>query len=393
MMDRYDNEFFSVPMNERVGTKFIVCADSLYAGLSQLRDSKRGKYFAKTVAIKSAIEELIKLWQEYSVTVKAYPVSESLRQDYHFAKNRYDNMRQNPDDFRMNEERRRHDLELERDALLKKIKNQEIEFARAEDNKRHYIRDEQARLKAALDVLNSKKARLERKDRNPTVLCCIPLTAERIARDLQALQQEITAIKFQLENLTHLKRASLEDRRYQLNLLHQRRWDIDKSLQKVNRWQTAVDNAEVVMMVRRMNIDDAAERYYANVPSHLIHAFLKVYGLFSDIINLVPNLSNEMRDYYDQMQRFAEKIYCPYINYRSVVTLYAALQALNDDDKNQVLLHETVIDHLPPVLLRALSVKHLDKQNPSISLFRKISPNQNNNQGDIHEVASKQKNK
>lgn len=384
-IDKFEGDEIKVAAEERVGYQFLICARGLYTSLSQQVNSRQYEIQERLPHIKLAIVELGKLWEIDAPMQKPYVTPQTLRDDYIFAKRRYEFTKVNPDLYRERENKKRDQLQKERTNIINKIKNEEIEFAHAEDRRRLYIKDEVARLKETLRHLESKKHRYET---DVTHKSWLPVNKKRNESKLLDVQNQIVKIESDMKEIVTLKRESLENRRYQLRLLNKRRWDIDRSLQKVNRWQNAVDNAEIVKIVRSMDIEFDLERHYSACEQRIAHAYLNVYALLSDAIALMPGTLSDLKAEHDRLTAFAAKLYCPELQSRSVLTLYGKLSYLTREDREQVIRQRTSPNQLPVALLKTLSVKTLKKQISSQGLYRKVLPNVNS-PGDDYEVTKK----
>lgn len=379
MMDRYEEKELDMPLNQRAGWKFTECAKAVYLELARLQESKRIRLDQKFTKIVSAVNDLLALWNNEERTREKFLVPATMRDDYHFAKKRYQRMKGNPDTFYKEDTSRRAELEKEKVMLADKIRNFEIEYAREEDEKRHEVTSERIRLTSELAVLNYKKKKYENKSESTTARC-FAVCDKKGVNKLADTVAKIKEIEDQLKKLGPLQTKSLDDKRYQLQLLHKRRWDIDKALNahdsgavtRLHRWQNAIDNAEVVMIVRRMDIDDAANRHFSTFSTQLIHAFLNVYTLIKDCAMQAGEDAELFRDELKQLEELAELISCPDISNRSVATLFKKMQILQEVDRVQIMHEKPVKDHLPIALTKTFSVKNFKDTASSLGLYRKV---------------------
>jgi hypothetical protein len=141
--------------------------------------------------------------------------------------------------------------------------------------------------------------------------------------------------------------------------------------------QNAIDNAEVVMMVRRIDFDNAVDRYYSSSPPHVLHGYLNVYALISQCMNQPLENSDSAKKKFAMLMTYADKLYCPEITNRSVETLNKKIQILNMEDRNKVILQKPLVDRLPDILLRTLSVKSARDKVSVQGIYGKSLPNQN----------------
>lgn len=382
MMDRYEEEQLELALNERAGWKFTECAKAVYLELARLQESKRIRLDQKFPMIVTAVNELLALWNNEEGNREKFMVPAALRDNYHFAKKRYQRMKGNPDTFYNEDSNRRAELEKEKAMLADKIRNFEVEYAREEDEKRQEVTSERIRLTSELAVLNYKKKKLEDKTESATAQCFARCDKKGVNK-LEETTAKIKEIEGQLKKIGPLQTKSLDDKRYQLQLLHKRRWDIDKALNaqdsgamtRLHRWQNAIDNAEVVMIVRRMDIDDAVSRHYSTFSKQLIHAFLNVYTLIKDCAMQAGEDAELIRDELKQLDELAELLSCPAISNRSVVTLFKKMQILQEVDRMQVIHEKPARNHLPIALTKTFSVKNFKETASSLGLYRKVIEN------------------
>lgn len=379
MMDRYEDEKIDLEMKERTGSKFITCAKNIYLELARLQESKRIRLNEKFPMIVGAVSELDKLYQNEELLRYKFQMPATLRDDYHFAKKRYQRMKGNPQSFYDEDEKRRADLEKEKEMLANRIRNFEIEYAREEDQKRLEDNEMRISLNSELAVLKYKKQKYEKKTESSTAKCFAVCNKKGVNK-LDEVNQRIGEIEERLKKLGPLVTESLKEKRYHLQLLHKRRWDVDKALDahqvntsnKLHRWQNAIDNAEVVMVVRQMDIDDAINRYYATFSTQLIHAFLNVYCLVMDCVAQAGIHADLLDDEVKQFNTLSDLISCPDIANRTVKTLYKKMQILEEKDRAQIIHEKPVRDHLPAALVKTFSIKNFTRTVSELGLYRKI---------------------
>lgn len=390
MMDRYRDEKLNLDLKDRIGSKFIQSAKQIYLQLAELQESKKIKLDEKLQMIVPAVDELVKHWEVAELMREKFVVPAELRENYNFALRRYMNTKINPDEFHKRDDNKRAELEKENILLAEKIKSYEIEFAREEDARRYEMMNERARLSGEMAVLQYKKEQYEKRSKTGAArffICGSKNYKEKIA----ATDARIAEVDAQLKRLTGNKTKALEDKRYQLELMHRRRWDVEKALNnyqanaktKIGRWQNAIDNAEVVMIVRRMDIDAAIDRYYAGFSQQLIHAFLNVYALTKDCVAAAGSFDEFLRADLAILADCAEKIYCPEIASRSVETLYKKMQILKVEDRNQVIYNKPVKGHLPEALVKTFSVKNLKETMGTLGLYRRALTHSDNTESAV----------
>jgi len=378
MMDRYRDETLVLELKDRIGSKFIHSAKEIYLQLARLQESKNVRFDEKLQMIVSAVDELAKHWEVAELMREKFTVLGELRDNYNFAMKRYMNTKINPEEFHKRDGNKRAELEKENILLAEKIKSYEVDFAREEDARRYEMMIERTRLSSEMAVLKYKKEQYEKRSKTGAsrfLICGSKNYKDKIA----ATDARITEIEMLLKRLAADKMKALEDKRYQLELMHRRRWDVEKALNnyqenaktKIGRWQNAIDNAEVVMIVRRMDIDAAIDRYYAGFSQQVIHAFLNVYALTKDCVAAARSFDELFRADLMELTDCAEKIYCPEIASRSVETLYKKMQILKVEDRNQVIYHKPVKGHLPEALVKTFSVKNLKETMGTLGLYRK----------------------
>ncbi len=381
MMDRYRDERIVLDLKDRIGGKFIRSAKEIYLQLASLQASSKVKFDEKLQMIVPAIDELSKHWEVQEMLRDKFTVPVDLRDNYNFAMKRYMNTKINPDEFHKRDGNKRAELEKENVLLAEKIRSYEVDYAREEDEKRYEVMNERTKLTSEMAVLNYKKGKYEShlKSGASSFFVC---GAKNYKAKIAEIDLRIKEIEAQLKRVNADKMKSLEDKRYQLELMHRRRWDVEKALNnyqenaksRVGRWQNAIDNAEVVMIVRRMDIDAAIERYYASCSQKMIHAFLKVYALIKDCAATAGSFDELFRADLVALNDCAEKIYCPKISSRSVETLYKKMKLLKIEDRNQVIYNKPVKDSLPEALVKTFSVKNLKDNMETLGLFRKALP-------------------
>tara|TARA_R110000868_G_scaffold174324_2_gene410940 strand:- start:394 stop:1608 length:1215 start_codon:yes stop_codon:yes gene_type:complete len=382
MMDRYEDDEIELAITERSGAKFIGFSRDIYLYMKELPGANHGKLEDALRSIYSASDALYQLWIEFERERPRFSVPKNLREDYSFAKHRYAKTKGSPETFYKHDDIKKEELLKEKDYLVTKIRDGEIEFARFEDEKRHEIKNQRENITEELAVLKYKKKKYEARnlEQQPG---CLPLCGKKKKDKLPEVLVRLDECEAALKELGREPSTELEDKRYQLNLLHRRRWDVDKSLntrngnhmEKMKRWKNAIDNAEMVMIVRQMDIDDAVIRHYSEFPRQLIHAFLNAYTFINDAALLIGGAADEIKAELEGLEKIAELIYCADIANRSVSTLYKKIQILSENDRAQVIYHKPVEHSLPEALLRTFSVKNLKDTVSSLGLYRKVLPN------------------
>lgn len=379
MMDRYEEDTQDVTIKDRTGWKFILCAREIYLQLARMQKSGSINIDQKFQKMVPALDELTSLWELDEMKRDSFIVPATLKEDYHFSKKRYARMKGNPEDFHKEDTNKRSELEKEKIALANRIKTYEVEFAREEDEVRRHVNDERIRLNSELAVLNYKKKKYEEKAESGITNCFL-LCNKKDVNKLADINEKIKQMEMALRKIGPIQSKSLAEKRYQMELLHRRRWDVDKALNahddsagtRLRRWTNAVDNAEVVMIVRRMDIDDAVNRYYSTVSSQVIHAMLNVYALLKMCAEQITHNEHNINDDISQLTEYADLLHCPDIANRSVVTLYKKMQILNEDDRNQIINHKPAKDRLPEALVKTFSVKNFREGAATLGLFRKM---------------------
>ncbi len=326
MLDRYENKELELDLENRISFKFMKCSEEVYAELTRVHDSKQVKIKDKLPAIKSALDDASKLWRDSERVRPKFMVPDSLLSDYLFAKNRYNSTSLSPEIFRQKDEQQRLVLEKERVSLAEKIQIQEVEFAQAEEERLQFINTERARLNAELSVLMARKVRYQARAQSSSH--CIWVTSAQ--KKLPDVLKQMSEVEKTIKSLPDVRSKFLKDKRDDLSRLHKRRWDIEKALNShdeaggnnINRWINAIDNAEVVMIVRRMDIEKAAERYYAECSLKVAYTFFNVYKLLMDLASQYHGVTVPIKEKLQELTRYAEVIYCPAIAERSIDTLY-----------------------------------------------------------------------
>lgn len=376
MIDRYDEDVQDVAIKDRTGWKFILCAREIYMQLARMQKAGSIHLDQQFQKIVPAIDELTALWEVEEMRREKFIVPNTLKEDYAFAKKRYKRMKGNPEDFHKEDTNKRAELEKEKIALANRIKTYEVEFAREEDEVRHAVYNDRIKLTSELAVLNYKKKKYEEKSTSG----CFAMFHKKDAAKLTETNEQIKQLEDALRRLGPIKSKSLDEKRYQMELLHKRRWDVDKALNahddsagtRLRRWTNAVDNAEVVMIVRRMDIDDAIKRYYSTASSQVIHAMLNVYALLKICAAQISQHPHNINDDISELDEFADLLHCPDIANRSVVTLYKKMQILKEDDRNQIINHKPMKDRLPEALVKTFSVKNFRNNAATLGLFRRV---------------------
>ncbi len=87
--------------------------------------------------------------------------AEKLKMDYMQAKRYYAYLKANPSEFYQKEIAKYDELLQEQKLLEEKIEKKELEVSRTEDDVRHYVRDNRARINAELARLKAKKIKYE----------------------------------------------------------------------------------------------------------------------------------------------------------------------------------------------------------------------------------------
>jgi len=380
-MNRYEDEKFDLDLKERSGWRFIACARGIYLQLANLHETKHVKLGPEFQKIVPVLDELYKIWGAEEDLRDKCMVPKYMRDDYKFAKDRHQRMTAGPDRFYKEDGEKRKQLEQEKYILANKIKKFEIDFSREEDTRRLEIMDQRVQISGELAVLKYEKEKYEGKSKSILAMC-LPMLYKKDDRKLAAVNEKIKVIEEKLAKLGPLTSKSLEEKRYTLDLLYKRRWDVEKTLNahddsaitRVKRWQNAIDNAEVVLVVRRMDIDDAINRFYAAMSSQVIHAMLNAYALIKMTVDgsgAAFALEAEMKEFAE----IADMMYCPEIASRSVLTLYKKIQALKEEDRHQIIHQKPQKNHLPEALIKTFSVKNLKAAANSLGLFRKVIDN------------------
>ena len=324
MMDRYENKELELDLEERIGFKFMKCCEEVYKELTRVQESKQVKIKDKLPAVKTALEDAIKKCRDYERVRGKFMVPESLLADYLLAKDRYKSNSLSPEAFRQKDEQIRVELEKSRVSLAVKIQVQEAEFARAEEDRINFINDERLHLNAELAGLVEKKEKYLATIQSGRHF--LPIWSSRAKKKLPNVLERINEVEKNLKTLPEVRGKFIRDKRDDLTRLHKRRWDIEKALNAyeeaggntLQRWVNAIDRAEVEMIIRRMDIEKAVERYYAECPVKVMHAF---YSIYSQIMNLVSQY-HVATDHLSELKRHAEILYCPGIAERSVDTIY-----------------------------------------------------------------------
>ncbi len=378
MMDRYEDDVQEITLKERSGWKFILSAREIYLQLARMQKSGSINLDQQFQKIVPAIDELTQLWENEEKGREKFIVPNTLKEDYHFAKKRYARMKGYPEDFHKEDTNKRAELEKEKIALANRIKTYEVEFAREEDEVRREVNNERIKLTSELAVLKYKKQKYEEKAEG--VAKCFLMCNKKDVNRLAETNEKIKQIEDALRKIGPIQSKSLAEKRYQMELLHKRRWDVDKALNahdgsagtRLRRWTNAVDNAEVVMIVRRMDIDDAVNRYYSTVSSQVIHAMLNVYALLKMCAAQISAHEHNIEDDISQLTEFADIIHCTDIANRSVVTLYKKMQILKEEDRNQIINHKPAKSGLPEALVKTFSVKNFRNTAGTLGLFRRV---------------------
>ena len=329
MIDRYDNAEQNIDLKERTGWKYIACAKEIYLQLARLHQSKKIKFDTQFQMIVPAIDELFKWWDVEEGLRRKFIVPNVLIDDYEFSKKRLQFMKGNPENFHKEDSSKRAALEKEKAILADKIQNFEIEFLRAEAEKNHQTDTERSRITGELAILNYKRKKYESKTTGDTARC-LPICCKRKKLKLSDINEKIAQLETELKGLSAAQFNALEDQRAQQESLHKRRWEVDKALEayegndanRLGRYQNAIDNAEVVKIVRRMDIDDAIDRYYSSVSTRVIHAALTVYALLQKSVAETGVHASMLEDNMQLLSRYADMLYCPEIANRTVTTLY-----------------------------------------------------------------------
>jgi hypothetical protein len=372
MMDRYDGDEIKLTFKERPGGLFIGYATEINSLLEKL----------KIDAI--SMDSLKKVWMLEEESRKSYIIPNEMRDAYLFAKRRLSFMKVNPQIFHQDDTSKRAELEKRKISLAKEIDRYEKEFARAEDKKRLSKDEDRNKINDELAVLNYKKKKYEDRKKN-NKMSCLPICGNKTTKKLDAVIARIDTLQKEIAKLDKSSSESLFLQRKKLDELRKERNSIDKALSvyesavisKARRFQNAMNNAEIVVKVRQLEIDEGAERYYGDTFLHVIHLFLKVYAQIKVAVEKanttkgnkeVIDLLNKISILLDQV---AEVIYSPGANNRTLVTLYRKMLLLPERDRQGIIEDKHVHNELPAVLVRTFSVKNFKAQLPSLSLFRK----------------------
>lgn len=382
MMDRFNGDTVELNLDQRVGFKFISSSYALFDALTHVSSPRHLNLKEKLSTLRSAIDRAGDMWLELEQTRPPFTIPAGLRHDYEFAKKRFLFTKANPHNFYEKNLKEREEMEKERKMIAVKIAEKEVLLARAEDDRRHEIESQRDRINNELAILNARRQRYEKLIAKKTVSLlssCLGSYQDR----LSVIIDDINHREDVLKNLGKQISPELEDMAYQLNLLRKRRFEVGKTLNVRNDhhpihvagWQNAVDIAETVMLVRGMDIESAANRYYCSEPIDITHAFLSVYGLIKDILaQRGLEMTNDMRQQLSLLDGYAGELHAPSVAGRSIDTLYKKMLMLKDEDRNQVIYRKPEKNQLPEALLRTLSVKAFQKNGASLGLFRKILP-------------------
>src|SRR3990167_8480687 len=168
---RYKNDETDLTLNERVGGRFIHAAKQIYLLLLNFQEAKKIRFDAKFKAIVPAINDLHELWVEFEKDRPTFKLTADLRSNYQFAMRRYRNMKRNPTEFYETDNAHRQELEKEKAMLAEKIKNDELDFSRAEDVRRMEIQYEKKGLNTELAVLQYRKKNYEDREKRGRTGC------------------------------------------------------------------------------------------------------------------------------------------------------------------------------------------------------------------------------
>ena len=383
MMDRYENSEIALDLNERTTSKFVSCAKDIYLQLAQLQQDKKinlNEQFTMIVTAVSDLSQLLVIEEKYR---GKFIVPDVMHEDYLFAKNRVKRMRDNPEHFHNEESSKRVELEKVKNKLANQIKDFEVEYAREEDERRLEANNDRARITSEMAYLKFKKKKYE--DRAAKGLSrCLPICGRGDAKKITEMAARLKELEAELRGLGTAQYRSLDEKRRQLEELRKRRWNVDKALtaqenalsNKTRRWQNAISNAEIVMLVRRLDIDAEMNRHYSSVGTQTIHALLNVFALVKSCVDQAGKNASMLSDEMETLSGYATALYCPTITNRTVTTLYRKMmEKLPAADRNQIINSKPVRDHLPAALLQTFSVKNFKDTASSLALFRKVTAN------------------
>lgn len=327
MINRYETDEMQLDPGERVGWQFVTCAQEIHTELMRLHDGKR--MAAQLKMIDDAGNELGKLLGEYESIRSVFKVPQQLRDDYSSAYRRYQNIKKNPDFFYAEEQIKRQKLEKEQKMLADKIPQKEVALAREEDERRYEAAAERKRLTRQAEALRNQIAKYRQRSELPKAKFfsgCVKKNGQKLER----AQAELEQVEQALESIGNKKNPDMDDLQYQLDLLRERRWEVEKEIhvyddnpeQRIKRWEAAVDDAQVQMYIRQIETDHVIDRFYGRFSQQLMHAFLKVYAMLYDCLAELEKSDYDTAAKISVLTKAAGKIYCPELTNRSIVTLY-----------------------------------------------------------------------
>lgn len=333
-----------------------------------------------------SLEDLGKIWVREEELRKVYTIPVEKSDAYDNARQRLEFMRVNPQIFHQDDTKKRAELEKQKADLAKKIDSYQVKFSRAEDSKRLESDSERDKIKSELAVLDYKKKKYEDRKKNKAT-GCFPC-GNKNEKKLMEATARIAELTTKLNGLKKASYESLSREKGKLEELRHERMIIDKALSaydsavvsRARRYQNAMNNLEIVMKVRELEIDEDVERHYGAMTQHMIHVFLKVYTVIKDGVTTAnKNVNKQNREIVDLLNKhvilfdqIAETIYCPKAANRSLMTLYKKMGMLRPEDREQVIKVKPIEDRLPPALVRTFSVKNFRRDAPSLGLFREV---------------------
>jgi hypothetical protein len=337
MMDRYASEKIEQDMSERAGTKFLQCSLSIYEALKGLPQKKAQKLTEKLQDVAFGVNQLKNSYSSYEADRPKFIIPEKLRNDYRRAYYNYGFIRNNPEEYFKQNDTKIDDLEKEKQFLIEKIRIKEVKFARHEDDVRHEKNFERTRLIAEIGKLRAKKEKYEEQSKSGKGLLSACFGGHQ--GKIEATLKKLTETESRLREISGQIDDNLEAKRYQLTMLHKRRWSIEKTInafadspkERTKRWHKAIDEAEILMNVRRLEIDDAMSRYYAEYPKSVFDSFLNVYSKLHICADNVSGMPDKLKSDFEELSVIANMIFKAGMPYRSLLGLYTKLLNVNVD--------------------------------------------------------------